>query len=52
MAPIIADHWERASFPFEIVPKLRKLNLGAHLLRCLHECIHARFVSSHHGRVR
>lgn len=31
VAPIIADHWERASFPFEIIPKLRKLNLGASL---------------------
>jgi acyl-CoA oxidase len=29
VAPIIADHWERASFPFEIIPKLRQLNLGA-----------------------
>jgi acyl-CoA oxidase len=28
VAPIIADHWERASFPFEIIPKLRTLNLG------------------------
>jgi hypothetical protein len=34
VAPIIADHWERASFPFEIIPKLRKLNLGASLGIC------------------
>jgi hypothetical protein len=33
VAPIIADHWERASFPFEIIPKLRKLNLGEHVHR-------------------
>lgn len=31
VAPIIADHWEAASFPFEIIPKLRKLKLGARL---------------------
>lgn len=46
MAPIIADHWERASFPFEIIPKLRKLNLGASLgmlpfvAECLLSCTH------------
>lgn len=28
MAPIIAGYWERAAFPFELVPKLAKLNLG------------------------
>lgn len=33
VAPIIADHWERASFPFEIIPKLRKLNLGKYVHR-------------------
>ncbi|BDA45206.1 Glutaryl-CoA dehydrogenase, mitochondrial [Coccomyxa sp. Obi] len=28
VAPIIADYWERAAFPFELVPRLAKLNLG------------------------
>lgn len=28
MAPIIADYWERAAFPFELVPRIAKLNLG------------------------
>ena len=28
VAPIIADHWERASFPHHLVPKIAKLNLG------------------------
>ena len=33
VAPIIAAHWERASFPFELIPKLRKLGLGQLLSR-------------------
>lgn len=28
MAPIIADHWEHATFPHHLIPKLSKLNLG------------------------
>jgi glutaryl-CoA dehydrogenase len=28
VAPIIAQHWEKASFPHDLVPKLAKLNLG------------------------
>jgi acyl-CoA oxidase len=28
VAPVIADYWERAAFPFELVPRLAKLNLG------------------------
>ena len=28
MAPIIADYWERAEFPHEILPSFGKLNLG------------------------
>ena len=28
VAPIIADYWERAEFPHEIVPKIAKLGLG------------------------
>ena len=28
VAPIIADYWERAEFPHEIIPKLAKLGLG------------------------
>ena len=28
IAPIIANYWERAAFPFEVVPNLAKLNLG------------------------
>ena len=28
MAPVIAAYWERAEFPFELVPKLARLNLG------------------------
>ena len=33
MAPIIADYWERAEFPHELVPKLAKLNLGGATLK-------------------
>ena len=32
VAPIIAEHWEKASFPFEIVPKLGALGVTALLL--------------------
>ncbi|KAF8073233.1 ACX4 [Scenedesmus sp. PABB004] len=28
IAPIITDYWERAEFPFELVPKLSALNIG------------------------
>ena len=28
MAPVIADYWERAEFPYELVPKIAKLGLG------------------------
>ena len=28
IAPVIAAYWERAEFPFELVPKLARLNLG------------------------
>jgi len=28
VAPVIADYWEKAEFPFELVPKLSALNLG------------------------
>src|SRR5438477_12038020 len=28
VAPIINGYWERAEFPFELVPKLATLNLG------------------------
>ena len=28
IAPVIAAYWERADFPFELVPKLARLNLG------------------------
>ena len=28
MAPIIADYWEHAAFPYELVPRIAKLNLG------------------------
>lgn len=28
MAPVIADYWERAEFPFELLPKLSALGLG------------------------
>lgn len=28
VAPIIADYWERAEFPHELVPKCAPLNLG------------------------
>ena len=33
VAPIIADYWERAEFPHELVPKLAKLNLGGATLK-------------------
>jgi hypothetical protein len=28
VAPVIVAYWERAEFPFELVPKLARLNLG------------------------
>lgn len=28
VAPVIADYWERAEFPHELVPKCAPLNLG------------------------
>lgn len=28
VAPIIADYWEHAAFPYELVPRIAKLNLG------------------------
>ena len=28
VAPIVADHWERAEFPAQIVPALAKMNLA------------------------
>lgn len=28
VAPVIADYWEHAAFPFELVPRMAKLNLG------------------------
>ncbi|WIA09779.1 hypothetical protein OEZ85_009157 [Tetradesmus obliquus] len=28
IAPIITEYWERADFPFELVPKMRSLNIG------------------------
>lgn len=28
VAPIITDYWERAAFPFEMVPKLKDLGIG------------------------
>jgi glutaryl-CoA dehydrogenase len=28
VAPIIEDCWAKAKFPFEIVPKLRELDIG------------------------
>ena len=33
MAPIIADYWERAEFPHELVPKLAKLGLSGATLK-------------------
>ena len=33
MAPIIAAYWERAEFPFEVVPKLAKLSLSGATLK-------------------
>ncbi|KAK9835509.1 hypothetical protein WJX74_002019 [Apatococcus lobatus] len=33
VAPIIADYWERAEFPHELVPKLAKLRLGGATLK-------------------
>lgn len=33
MAPIIAAYWERAEFPFELVPKLAKLGLSGATLK-------------------
>ncbi|KAK9804050.1 hypothetical protein WJX73_009036 [Symbiochloris irregularis] len=33
VAPIIADYWERAEFPHQVVPKLAKLNLGGGVLK-------------------
>ena len=28
VAPVIADYWEHAAFPFELVPRMAKLTLG------------------------
>lgn len=28
VAPVIASHWENATFPHDLIPKLAKLNLG------------------------
>ncbi|CAD7699673.1 unnamed protein product [Ostreobium quekettii] len=28
VAPVIAGYWERAEFPFQLVPKLREMNVG------------------------
>ena len=28
VAPVIADYWEHAAFPFKLVPRMAKLNLG------------------------
>ena len=33
VAPVIAACWERAEFPFELVPKLAKLGLGGATLK-------------------
>ena len=33
VAPIIAEHWEKASFPFEIVPKLGALGVGGGVVK-------------------
>lgn len=33
VAPIIANHWENATFPHDLVPKLAKLNLGGATLK-------------------
>ncbi|MBV9819200.1 MAG: acyl-CoA dehydrogenase family protein [Solirubrobacterales bacterium] len=37
VAPIIADHWERAEFPFEIVPKLAELRIAGTTIQG-HDC--------------
>ena len=33
VAPVVADYWERAEFPFPLVPKLAKLCLGGGVLK-------------------
>lgn len=33
VAPLIADFWERAEFPHQLIPKLAALNLGGGVLR-------------------
>ena len=32
VAPVIADYWERAEFPHQLVPRLAKLHLGGGVL--------------------
>jgi acyl-CoA oxidase len=33
VAPIIADYWERAEFPFQILPGLGKLNIASSVVK-------------------
>ena len=33
VAPVIADYWEHAAFPFQLVPRLAKLGLGGATLK-------------------
>lgn len=54
VAPIIAAHWERASFPYELIPKLRKLNLGEPCINLITACgeqaLEQAHVTAHHTR--
>ncbi|KAJ4704417.1 Acyl-coenzyme A oxidase 4, peroxisomal [Melia azedarach] len=33
IAPIMAEYWEKAEFPFQIIPKLGALNIGAGIVK-------------------
>ena len=33
VAPVIADYWERAEFPFQLVPGLGKLNIASSVVK-------------------
>jgi len=50
VAPIIAAHWERASFPYELIPKLRKLNLGERCIDFITACWSKLWSKLMHGR--
>lgn len=55
VAPVIVDYWERAEFPFPLVPKLAALNLGGGTLTghgcCGHSLLGAAMVVIEMARV-